>query len=197
MRAGLTIKKLKGKEIIPYIPELAKLRIKIFKEYPYLYVGDMQSEMEYLDLQITCSENLLVLVIDRDQIVGASTAFPLKFQTDEVKKTFIEHNIKVQDVFYLSESVLLPNYRGQKIYRHFFHERETAAIEYGSKITTFCAVDRSLDDPRRPQNYVPLDDVWKHFGYQKHSELYTYFEWKEIDEAVKSPKKLIFWLKYL
>ena len=109
----------------------------------------------------------------------------------------MEQNINLQDVFYLGESVLRPAYRGQNIYRHFFHERESAAKEYGAKIAAFAAVERSLEDPRQPPNYIPLDKVWQHFGYTKHPELFTYFEWQEIDEEKRSPKQLTFWLKTL
>lgn len=196
MKNGLKIKRLKGEEVIPYLSDLAKLRITIFKEYPYLYIGNMEYEMDYLKKYMTCSESIVVVVFDHEKIVGASTAIPLQFETDEFKNPFIENNLDIQNIFYLGESVLLPEYRGRNIYRYFFQEREAAAKEYGSKITAFCAVDRLPDDPRRPQNYVPLDDIWKRFGYQKHPELYAYFKWKEIGEKNESPKKLTFWLKY-
>jgi hypothetical protein len=32
----------------PYIPELARLRMEIFHEYPFLYAGDVEYEYRYL-----------------------------------------------------------------------------------------------------------------------------------------------------
>jgi GNAT superfamily N-acetyltransferase len=197
MNKELKIVRLKGSEIIPYVSDLAKLRIEIFKTYPYLYLGDLEQEAAYLQTYVKCSESVMVLVLDENKVVGASTAIPLEYETAEIQKPFLDHNIKIQEVFYLGESVLRPTYRGRNIYRHFFHERESAAREYGAKTTTFAAIERALDDPRRPQNYVPLDNIWEHFGYKKNPELVAYFEWQEIDEAVRSPKPLIFWLKAL
>lgn len=197
MQQKLKIISFKGKDSIPYIPDLAKLRIEIFKNYPYLYIGDMEYETDYLQTYVDCPESVIVVVFDEDKVVGASTAIPLEFETDQFKKPFIEHDIKVPEIFYFGESVLLPAYRGQKIYRQFFQERETAARQYGSKIAAFCEIKRAADDSRRPKDYIPLDKVWRHFGYEKHPELCMYYEWKEIGEETMSAKPLIFWLKKL
>lgn len=193
----LKIVALKGKDIVPYIKDLARLRIEIFKEYPYLYVGDFAYETKYLKTYTDCAESTVIFVFDHDKVVGASTCMPLEFEVDEFKKPFLDHNIKVRDVFFLGESVLLPEYRGRKIYRHFFQGRESAARNHGCKIATFYAVERASDDPRRPKDYQSLDEVWQYFGYQKHPELSAYFKWKEIGEEEESEKKVTFWLKNL
>jgi len=197
MKQDLKILCLKGQDILPYIPELAKLRIEIFKSYPYLYDGDLDYEYTYLNTYVKCKESIIVVVFDRDKVVGASSAIPLEFETIEFQKPFLENNISIKDVFYFGESVLKVAYRGHGIYRHFFTEREAAAKEYGSKIAAFAAIERPLDDPKKPKNHVPLDFVWKHFGYEKHTELCMYFEWKEIGEALKTTHPLIFWQKKL
>lgn len=195
MTEALTVLRVKGQEILPYIPDLAKLRIEIFKDYPYLYEGDLTYEMHYLQTYIHCHESVVAIVLDSNIMVGASTAIPLKFETAEVKKPFIDQSWNIDSIFYLGESVLKPAYRGKNIYRQFFHEREAAAREYGAKVTAFCAVQRRADDHRQPQNYRPLDAVWQRFGYEKHPELCAYYEWKEIGEQSISPKPLTFWLK--
>lgn len=194
---NLKIMSLKGKDIIPYIPNLASLRIAVFKEYPYLYEGDLNYEKNYLQTYVNCSESLLVLVLDGNNIVGASTAIPLEFETVNIQESFTKSKMNIQDIFYFGESILLPQYRGQGIYKHFFVQREKAARQYGAKITTFCGVERSQNDPRRPPHYLPLDDIWKNFGYEKHPELCVYFEWKEIGNPIESRNPLIFWLKKL
>jgi GNAT superfamily N-acetyltransferase len=193
----LQIVRLKGKDIQPFISDLAQLRIRVFREYPYLYDGHVSYEEEYLNTYSSCEESVLVLVFLKDRIIGASTAIPLEFEVMAFKKPFIDHQLNIKNVFYLGESVLLPEYRGQKIYTHFFHEREMAAREYGTKLTAFCAVKRDKDDIRRPKNYQDLHPVWEHFGYKKHAELCAYFNWKEIDTNEASDKPMEFWLKNL
>ncbi|MES2218426.1 MAG: GNAT family N-acetyltransferase [Pseudomonadota bacterium] len=197
MTGGLQIQRLKGEAIVPYIMDLAKLRIEIFKSYPYLYVGNLEYEKKYLQTYVSCPESVMVLVTDNNQVVGASTAIPLQFEGEATKKPFIESDMSLDKIFYLGESVLLPAYRGRNIYKHFFQEREAAAKEYGSEITTFCAVERPADDTRRPVDFKPLDASWTHFGYTKHPELCAYYEWREIGEPTISAKPLIFWIKHL
>ena len=46
MTQPLKIIRLKGQEIVPYIADLAQLRIEIFRDYPYLYLGDLEKEYQ-------------------------------------------------------------------------------------------------------------------------------------------------------
>lgn len=197
MKRDLKILRLKGQDIFPFIHELAKLRIEIFKSYPYLYDGDLDYEYNYLNTYVKCKESIMVIALDHDRVVGVSSAIPLEFETIEFQKPFLENGINVKDVFYFGESLLQVAYRGRGVYRHFFTEREAAAKEYGSKIAAFAAIERPLDDPKKPKDYVPLNSVWEYFGYEKHPELCMYYEWKEIGEVQKTSKPLIFWLKKL
>jgi|SRR3990167_595489 len=197
MNPDLKILCLKGQDILPFIPELAKLRIEIFKSYPYLYEGDLTYEYHYLNTYVKCSESILVIVFDHEHVVGASSAIPLEFETIEFQKPFLENNIDIKDVFYFGESILKAKYRGRGIYRHFFTEREAAAKEYGSKLVAFAAIERSANDTKKPKDYVSLDAVWRHFGYEKYPKLCMYYEWKEIGDTLQTPKPLVFWLKKL
>lgn len=190
----IEIKTLKGKMILPFIEQIANLRITIFRNYPYCYDGNMAYESEYLKTYTNCEESTIVLALSDQQIIGASTAVPLEFEVDEFKKPFEKENIK--KIFYLGESVLFPEFRGKNIYRHFFHEREKAALHYGCNRTTFCAVDRP-SDIQRPSNYFPLDAVWNHFNYQKNNDRYTYFHWKDIHETIETAKRMVYWEKKL
>lgn len=197
MVSDLKVKRFKGQDLLPYIPDLAKLRIQIFHDYPYLYNGDMEYETKYLNTYVKCPESIAVIAFNKDSVVGVSTAIPLEFELNEFQQPFVKHNLNLNKIFYLGESVLLPAFRGKNIYRQFFLEREAAAKEYGSKMTAFCAVSRQENDPRKPEGYMPLNTVWKRYGYEQHSELCAYLEWKEIGEDKASVKPLIFWLKHL
>jgi GNAT superfamily N-acetyltransferase len=197
MTSPLRIIRLKGQEIVPFISELAALRIKIFHDYPYLYEGDLEYEKKYLKTYTDCPEVILVLVFDQDRIVGASTALPLKFETPNVIEPFRQHIYNINSIFCFGESILLPEYRGQQIGKQFFAERENAAREQGYKIATFFEVIRSPDDPRRPSYWHPLNSFWEKLGYEKHSELNSSYSWKEIGETEESPKPITFWLKQL
>lgn len=193
----LQIRCLKGKAILPYLMDLAKLRIEIFREYPYLYEGDLDYEKNYLQTYASCPHSFLALVFDEKQVVGASTAIPLQFEEEEFKKPFLDKGIDIKKVFYFGESVLLPEYRGKHIYRAFFRKRETEAQNYGSKEACFCAVERPGNHPSRPKHYVSLDKIWQHFGYIKANELSTEYSWKDLGDRKMTAKTMIFWRKKL
>lgn len=196
MAQELTIKRLSGQSLIDYIPELARLRIEVFRDFPYLYDGDLAYEEKYLQTYINCPESVIVLAFDGDLIVGASTAIPLKYETEEVKRPFVEHGYDPDTVFYCGESVLNKAYRGRGVGVRFFEEREAHAEALGGfEHICFCCVERPADHPRRPADYVPLDRFWNKRGYVKHPELMTTYQWKDLDDDQETPKPMTFWLK--
>lgn len=200
MSDGLIIKRLTGAdpELPAFLPDLARLRIRVFRDFPYLYDGTVEYEENYLKTYTACPESVVVLVLDQDRVVGASTGLPMAAETPEFQQPFVENGYDPARVFYCAESVLLPEYRGRGIYPKFFAEREGHAIRLGRfDLAAFCCVQRPEDHPLRPRDYVPLDGVWSRFGYVKHPELLTRYHWKDVDEAEETAKPMVFWLKPL
>ncbi len=178
MSKQIRIERKSGAALERHIPDLARLRIEVFRDFPYLYDGDFEYEKKYLQTYLDCPESVIVLAFDGDEVVGASTAMPMKNETAEIQKPFIENGYNLDEVFYCSESVLNKNYRGLGIGVRFFEEREAHAAELGGfKHITFCCVERPIDHPRRPADYVPLDAFWNKRGYVKHPELHTSYVW--------------------
>lgn len=197
MAKDIRIERCSGPALEQFIPELARLRIEVFRDFPYLYDGDVDYEKKYLQTYIDCPESVIVIAFDGDKVVGASTAIPMKYETDELKKPFIENGYKLDEVFYCSESVLDKNYRGLGIGVRFFEQREAHAEDLGGfKHICFCCVERPVDHPRRPADYVPLDQFWTKRGYVKHPELHTTYIWKDLDDENETPKPMTFWLKH-
>lgn len=197
MTKNIRIERKSGKDLLPYISDLARLRIEVFRDFPYLYDGDFEYEKKYLQTYIDCPQSVIVLAFDGDEVVGASTAMPMKYETAEIQKPFLENDYNLDEVFYCSESVLNKNYRGLGIGVKFFDEREAHAAELGGfKHITFCCVQRPENHPRRPADYVPLDAFWNKRGYVKHPELHTEYVWKDLDDEDETAKPMTFWLKH-
>ncbi len=191
----LQIKALTGKAAAPHIESLARLRIAVFREFPYLYDGDMDYEKEYLRTFLQAPDSLLVLVFDEGEAVGASSALPLEHETPNIQQPFLERGDDIGGIFYYGESVLLPAYRGRGIGNRFFEERERWARRLGRFETlAFCAVVRPEDHPHRPENYRPLDGFWRKCGFEP-TDMYCRISWKDRDEEAESPKSLRFWVK--
>ncbi len=197
MAKNIRIERWSGVALEQFIPELARLRIEVFRDFPYLYDGNIDYEKKYLQTYIDCPESVIVIAFDGDKVVGASTAIPMKYETDELKRPFVEHDYNLDEVFYCSESVLNKAYRGLGIGVKFFEQREAHAAELGGfKHICFCCVERPVDHPRRPDGYVPLDRFWNKRGYVKHPELSTVYIWKDLDDVDETPKPMTFWLKH-
>ncbi len=197
MTQNIRVERRSGAALIPYIPDLARLRIEVFRDFPYLYDGDLDYEKKYLQTYIDKPDSVMVLALDGDRVVGASTALPMRDETKELQRPFTEHGYDLNEVFYCSESVLDKNYRGKGIGVRFFEEREAHAEALGGfKFITFCCVERPADHPRRPADYVPLDAFWNKRGYFKHPELRTEYLWKDLDDAEETLKPMTFWLNH-
>lgn len=194
---ALTITSYSGRDATAFFDDLARLRITVFRDFPYLYHGDSDYERRYMEIYARSEGSIFVLAIDDGLVVGASTGTPMASETDEVKAPFLTAGYDPDTIFYFGESVLLPAYRGKGIGIAFFEQREAQARKLGLSTCTFCAVERPDDHPRRPANYVPLNAFWERRGYTHHPELRTHFSWRDLDEAEESPKPLSFWLKTL
>ena len=194
----LEIVATRGAEIAHWLPQLAALRIRVFREFPYLYDGSEEYERTYLYTYVNSDTSIAILALDGDEVVGASTGLALRDEDDAFVRPFAEAGYDPDTVFYCAESVLLPAYRGRGISRSFFNGRESHARGLpGMELISFCAVDRPVDHPRRPADYVPLDRVWARFGYRRRDCLRTSFDWRDLDEACSSPKPMVFYTKLL
>ncbi|WP_409478547.1 GNAT family N-acetyltransferase [Pseudobdellovibrio sp. HCB154] len=182
-----------------HLLEIAALRIKVFKDFPYIYDGSVEYEVKYLDRYFKAPNGTFILAIDENngnKIVGVATALPLTEEDDFVKKPFLDLGKKIDEFFYFGESILLPEYRGQGLGHAFFDEREKVALSFSQiKFTTFCAVERPVDHPLKPANYQPLDEFWQKRGYQRHSQLTSKFEWLDIGESHETEKNMKYWIK--
>lgn len=195
---NLHIATLTGAALAAHIGALARLRIEVFRAFPYLYDGDFEYEARYLCRYIDSPGSMMVLVFNGAEIVGASTGIPLQYEMPEVQQPFLSHGWNVKSGFYFGESVLQQRWRGQGLGVRFFIEREVYARRLGGfEYLAFCGVQRPDNHPLRPADYVPLDDFWKKRGYQPQAELTTTFSWQDVGENTETLKPMQFWIKPL
>ncbi len=187
-----------GEALRRYIPDLARLRIEVFRDWPYLYEGDEAYERTYLETYIRSARAVVVLALDGEHAVGASTALPLADEAAYVTGPFVERGLDLDRFFYFGESVLDRRYRGQGIGVRFFEGREAHARSFGTYDTAcFCAVQRPDDHPSKPAGYVPLDAFWGKRGFVKDPSFVTQFPWRDIGEDDETGKPMAFWFKRL
>ncbi len=66
MEADYQIHELTGSALEPWLDALGELRIRVFREYPYLYDGSLAYEREYLQRYLGAQDALVVMVSDYD-----------------------------------------------------------------------------------------------------------------------------------
>lgn len=194
---ALTIRTLSGNEIGGALDDLARLRITVFRDWPYLYDGDMEYERRYLSRFAGSGGAVVVGAFAGEQMVGASTASPLGNHFSEFYEPLAKAGHDPDRLFYLAESVLLEDWRGRGVGVRFFEEREKAAIAQGFREAVFCGVVRPVDHPMQPAGYVPLDDFWRKRGYAPMEGVACRFSWRDIGDPKETEKPLQFWSKTL
>jgi len=194
----LHLERFRGAELQQRLDAVARLRMTVFRDWPYLYDGDAEYERRYLRIYLDSPRSFCLAVLDGDAVVGVSTAMPLADEDPEIRQPFVDAGFDVGRVFYYAESVLLPAYRGRGLYRSFFDEREAHARSFGDyDLATFCSVQRPADHPARPPDYRPLDPVWRHFGFEPRPDLMATFPWRDVGDREETEKPLMFWVKPL
>ncbi len=195
MSPSIQIRRVSGKDILPYISDTAKLRITVFREFPYLYDGSESYEAEYLKSYASTESSVFVLALTRGKVVGVSTGMALEAADEDFRTPFTASGFALDSIFYFGESVLLPEYRGQGIGHAFFESREQHARELGRSFNTFCGVIRTKEHPLRPIGYRPLDPFWKRMGYRRLEGLTCSFGWKCVNTPEEVQHTLQFWGK--
>ncbi|EEB85143.1 GNAT family N-acetyltransferase [Roseobacter sp. GAI101] len=188
---------LTGDALASALPDVARLRVNVFRDWPYLYDGDLAYEETYLQSYRASPRAIVVGAFDGDALVGASTGTPLADHADDFSRAFAATGLNLDRIFYCAESVLLPAYRGRGIGHRFFDLREAHARRHGFTKCCFCAVQRPADHPARPLDARPLDPFWRARGYAPLTGVVAEFEWKDVGLESQTAKPLQFWMRDL
>ncbi|WP_368039740.1 GNAT family N-acetyltransferase [Ruegeria atlantica] len=189
------VRPLTGAALEADLDDVARLRIEVFRAWPYLYDGDLAYERKYLQSYRDSDKAIVVGAFDSDRLIGASTGAPLTDHADDFAAAFEGTGLDLSQIFYCAESVLLSDYRGQGVGHKFFDLREEHARALGFSKCAFCGVQRPADHPMRPENYRPLDAFWRARGYELLPGAIAQFSWKDIGEKGETLKPLQFWIR--
>ena len=179
------------------LDDVAQLRITVFRDWPYLYDGDLEYERKYLAAYLESPDSLVVGACDGTRLVGVSTAAPLEDHAEELGAPLQAIGYALTDVYYCAESVLLPEYRGRGIGHAFFDAREAKARQLGRRYMAFCSVMRPEDHPLRPQTFRTNDAFWRGRGYAPLPGVHAEYAWRDIGAAEETKKKLQVWFRAL
>jgi GNAT superfamily N-acetyltransferase len=179
------------------LPDLARLRITVFRDWPYLYDGSLDYESRYLAGFLEEPGAILIVAKDGARIIGAATASPMAGQDADLRKPFEDAGHDIARLHYFGESVLLPDYRGHGIGHRFFDAREAAARTDGAEAACFCGVVRPSDHPLRPAGARDLGPFWRGRGYAPLDGVTAQYNWQDIDQTAETSHPMQFWYRML
>lgn len=191
------VRTLQGADLEAQLDAVARLRIAVFRDWPYLYDGTLDYERAYLQTYRDNPGALLVGAFDDGVLVGASTSTRMEDHAEEFAAPFRALDIPLTSILYGAESVLLPAYRGQGTGHRFFDLREAHARALGRSHVAFCSVIRPDSHRLRPAEYRSNDAFWLGRGYAPLPGVMAEFAWRDLGDSSDTMKPLQFWMRAL
>jgi len=163
---GLRIEALNSNDVQEFRNRIATIQTPFFSKYPYFYKSTKADWCQSIEESSGKKKTIYLILFDKKKVVGYSNAFPIN--RIEIFNTNLKNKgIKTQKLFYIANIIILPEYRGLGLSKHFFACLEKKALEWGFDYTTLISIQRPNNYPGKPENYKSVKDIWKHFGYMK------------------------------
>lgn len=190
----MTIIELSEELVLDYLDQLAGLRLTIFREYPYLYDGQLEDEHQYLAGYAAQGGDVL-LALDGEQVAGAITGLPLMHESAAFVEPFHAAGLTTEQYFYIGELLLLPPYRNLGWGSQLLARLEQR-VAHRNRYQHYClaTVVRPTDHPLRPNGYIPIERFCQRHGYRHLAGVCAHVPWREVDGQTTT-KTLGFWCK--
>lgn len=171
-----------GKEIEEHIDNIAAFRLSAFKEYPYLYLGNMECEKNYLRGYVKEEKATLLIAKVNSELIGIFTGTSLLGHSDivkEAKNIFEINGFEPEEYYYLGEMIVLPEYRSLQIAQNLLFLQKKIAKDWGFKKICALVVERKDEHLQKPKDYKSLSPLYRRWGFEK-TEIYLTYRWPTI-----------------
>jgi GNAT superfamily N-acetyltransferase len=192
---GVAERIFRGLAVSPYIKDLAKLRMETLKDFPYLYKGELEKEIEYFErTYLSSNDSWFLLYLSGAGVVGGIGITPLDMLPNEIKEIFIINRLDIVDFMYIGEAMLLKEYRERGLFKNMLSFAENQAKSAGKKYTVFLHVEREMASNK---NNRSGDAFWEKYGYFRISNDPIEKKWMRPDTRKIENNKLFLWEKQL
>lgn len=194
---AITEQLLTGAAIADGLDDVATLRLDIFQEYPYLYQGRREDELNYLVTYAEAPDACIILAYDGSVIIGAATGMPLIHEDAQMVDAFAGTSFSLEELYYVGELLFRPAYRNCGLGQKLLARLESHIHSLGRYRKLTCATVERLDDhPLRPHDYIPVTRFLARTGFVRLPGMTTHITWSETD-GVKRDHHMQFWSKKL
>ncbi len=186
-----------GTAIAGTLNSLATLWLEIFREYPYLYDGHQEVELNYLKTYAEAPDICVILVHDAGAIVGAATGMPFIHEGEQMLAAIAGSQFSMENIYYVGELLFYPAYRNKGLGLQLLGQLEQQIRSLGRYRQLVCAtVERPDDHPLKPEGYVPITRFLARTSFDLMPGVTTSFSWCETD-GVRRDHPMRFWVKEL
>ncbi len=196
------IKLFKGKDIEPFLDEIGSLRVKVFREFPYLYDGDLETERKYIAEYAKSDKSVLIAAFVDKQIIGFVTGTALDSGLEIIRtayELFNSRSLIANNYYYIGEIIILEEYRSFSLSLELIKQIGTFAKNSGYTSLCFLTVIREAGHPLKPAHYRSTAKLWEFYKAKKMNMSVDY-EWKTLinsSESMMQTNKLEFWERSL
>lgn len=186
-----------GRSIAEQIEELGQFRIAIFRDWPYLYDGNMPYERDYLSRYARCESSFVLVGRDAHGIRYACTAIPLKHELPQFQQPFLDRQMPVDNKFYLGEIMVRRELRGQGVGTLLMNKVLSTIAELTPPSTevVLATVIRPSTHPLKPADYNASDHLWTKSRFVRMDDLVVKLDWKDIGHEQETTKEMVYWLR--
>ncbi|AMV70527.1 GNAT family acetyltransferase [Desulfuromonas carbonis] len=190
-------KLLTGPAVAGALDALATLRLDIFLEYPYLYRGRREDELNYLRSYAEQPDACVILAAEGGEAIGAATGMPLSHENSQLLEAFADSALNLGETYYVGELLLRPAYCSRGLGRRLLAQLESEVLARGRYRQLTCAtVERPADHPLRPPDFIPITRFLARTGFVRLPGVTTHFAWREPD-GIQRDHVMQFWMKEL
>lgn len=189
-----------GDELPKIIHTLGLWRIKYFREFPYLYEGNIDYEQAYLNNYIKGKDSVILCIEVEKEPIAIASGTSLMSEMDITTRSMQELSnlIPVESTAYLGEIIISEAYRGKGLSKTIISQLENHFKNLNYTHTCFLTVVRN-NHPLEPKNYIKPSVFWIANGYTK-TFVSSSFHWPCIQEngkIIECENEMIYWVKSL
>lgn len=190
-----------GKDVQAIVPFIAQQRVSEFREYPYLYEGNIAEDTEHCQWFAQLPHSAVAVAYLAGKPVGfiSSTSFADFDVHFKGSIALFENNgLDPHNFIYIPEAIIMPEHRGKSLTEklHALIEKHAKSLGYKG----ICFAEESHDKhPLKPATYKGLEGLFLRAGYTK-TQMIIKFPWLTIqpDGSLKDEDhELCYWIKNL
>lgn len=195
---ALELKIHSGAELATTLEKVVEMRLRLFSEYPYLYVGTREIEQEYFESFQAKSGAMVVEAVLDGAFAGLATAIPMAqdgYILRQARQILTDANLDPADLFYLGELLVEPVFQGAGVGSALFAQVRAEGKRLGFAHCCLMAVDRPLDHPSRPRHFGTPVPLWVKAGFRplEGRAFFRYPTRLPGGDVADIPNPMVFW----